>query len=204
MRQTLKQLVVLLALLPAVVLRGWRLALSRCFYLAWAKVNLGWSAVPTDNQILGLIDFDGTRNIRIGRGCRIYRQVRLETIGAGRITIGDDVVLSPGTVIVAHQQVEIGSHTLIGEYCSIRDQDHRTDVGTPIRQAGYVTAPVRVGSDVWIGRGCVVLKGVTIADRAVIGANSVVTRNIPAAEIWAGAPAHALRGRITPTATVDA
>jgi acetyltransferase-like isoleucine patch superfamily enzyme len=84
---------------------------------------------------------------------------------------------------------------MIGEYTSIRDQDHRTDSPGPTREAGYITAPVRIGTDAWIGRGCAVLKGVTIGDRAVIGANSIVTRDVPADEVWFGAPARLRRSR---------
>lgn len=167
----------------------------RCFCLAWARAHLGSAAVPLDNQFLGLPDIEGTGRIRFGRGCRIYKHVRLETREDGEIVIGDHVVLSPGTVVVAHARVTIDDYVMVGEYCSIRDQDHRMDAPPPLREAGYVSSPVVIGRDAWLGRGTAVLKGVTIGDGAVIGCNSIVTRDVPAGEIWVGSPARFLKPR---------
>lgn len=181
--------------LPAALLKllsGWP---WRCFCLAWARSHLGRRAVPADNQILGLIDIEGTGRICMGHDCRIYKHVRLETRDEGQIVIGDHVVLSPGTIIVAHERITIADHAMIGEYCSIRDQDHRLDSEKHVREAGYQTSPVTIGKETWIGRGSVILKGVAIGENAVIGSNSVVTKNVPANEIWVGSPAHFLRER---------
>lgn len=190
-----KGIVVAVLGLPAVLLRWASGGMWRCFCLAWARAHLGAAAVPVDNQILGLIDFEGTNRVRIGRGCRIYKRVRFETRDEGEILIGDHVVISPGTVIVAHERVTIGDYVMIGENTSIRDQDHRTGDPGPTRHSGYVTAPVTIGEDAWIARGCAVLKGVTIGRRAVVAANSVVTRDVPEMEVWAGTPAKFLRQR---------
>ncbi len=190
-----KAVVVGLLWLPAVIARWLAGGTWRCFCLAWARAHLGNAAVPLDNQILGLLDIEGTGRVRIGHQCRIYKHVRLETRDAGEIVIGDHVSISPGAVIVAHERVVIGSYAMIGEYCSIRDQDHRLDPDRPVRSAGYVTSPVVIGEDAWLGRGCAVLKGVTVGPRAVVGANSVVTRDVPAGEVWAGTPAKFLRAR---------
>lgn len=169
--------------------------LWRCYCLAWARAHLGTAAVPVDNQILGLIDFEGTNRIRLGRNCRIYKHVRLETRDEGEIVIGDHVVISPGTVIVAHERVTLCDYAMIGECCSIRDQDHAMDGTTPLREGDYVTAPVEIGRDAWVGRGTAVLKGVRVGERAIIGANSVVTKTVPAGELWVGAPAGFVRKR---------
>lgn len=197
MNHFLKRLLLPLLWLPADGTRRLSGAFWRCFCLAWSRAHLGWGAVPSQNQFLGMIDFDGTCRVRIGQDCRIYKHVRLETQQSGEIVIGDNVVLSPGTVIVSHALVTVGSYTMIGEYTSIRDADHGTDPGRPIREQPHVAAPVTIGRDVWIGRGAAVLKGVTIGDGAVIGANSVVTHDVPPREVWAGAPARFLRQRET-------
>ena len=195
MRSFAKHVVVALCWPPAMLARacaGW---LWRCFCLAWARAHLGAAAVPVDNQILGVIDFEGTRRIRLGRNCRIYKRVRLETCDHGQITIGDNVVLSPGVVIVAHQCVTIEPHAMIGEYTSIRDQDHELQTHTPMRESGFTTAPVTIGRDAWIGRGCCILKGITVGAGAVVGANSVVTKDVPSKQIWAGVPARCIDQR---------
>jgi acetyltransferase-like isoleucine patch superfamily enzyme len=195
MRSLARNVVVVLCWPSAMLARacaGW---LWRCFCLAWARAHLGAATVPADNQILGLIDFEGTCRIRLGRNCRIYKRVRLETRDHGQITIGDNVVLSPGVVIVAHHDVTIEPYVMVGEYTSIRDQDHELRTAQPIRESGFTTATVTIGRDAWIGRGCCILKGVTIGAGAVIGANSVVTRDVPPKQIWAGAPARSIGQR---------
>lgn len=53
--------------------------------------------------------------------------------------------------------------------------------------------PITLGRDVWLGANCVVLKGVNIGDRAIVGAGSVVTKSIPSGEIWAGSPARKIK-----------
>jgi len=90
----------------------------------------------------------------------------------------------------------IGSRTLLGELTSVRDSDREfARSGTPISAQGYRSEPVRVGDDVWIGRGVAVLKGVTIGSHSVIGANSVVTGSIPDWSVAVGAPARVIKHR---------
>lgn len=193
----LKGLVVATLRLPATLVAWLGGGFWRCFCLAWARAHLGARAVPLDNQFLGLIDFDGTRRVRFGCNCRIYGGVRLETQGEGEIVIGDNVVISPGSVIVANERVTLGCCALIGEYVSIRDSDHGTAPDAPVRLQPSVTAPVAIGDDVWIGRGSAILKGVAIGRGAVVGANSVVTRDVAEMTIVAGVPARMLRRRET-------
>ena len=90
----------------------------------------------------------------------------------------------------------IGDDCLLAEMVSIRDHDHnfaRLDV--PIRQQGATCAPVKIGRDVWLGAKVTVLKGVSIGDGAIIGANSVVTRDVPPRAIAVGSPARVIKMR---------
>jgi len=127
----------------------------------------------------------------------VERPVILRTLRPGAsIVIGDDVGMS-GTVICAATSVEIGSECLIGADVQIVDTDFhplspigRRYSGDPDR---IKTARVRVGRNVFLGAGVRVLKGVTIGDDAVIGAGSVVVKDIPAACIAAGNPARVIR-----------
>lgn len=139
--------------------------------------------------VLGLPEVRGTARIGLGRNLFLYRELYLETQADGEIAIGDDVVISRGTHIVAFNRITIGAGTMIGEYCSLRDANHRFGNGQSIRSSGHVSAPIVIGRNVWIGRGVTVLPGVTIGDHAVIGANSVVTGDIPSGAIAVGAPA---------------
>lgn len=123
--------------------------------------------------------------------------VILETWGDGRIEIGD---FSGGSsaVISARSRVTVGKHVLLGGNVRIFDHDfHSLDFRkrrNPAEdQPDCRTAPVVIGDDVFIGTNAVILKGVTIGDRAIIGAGSVVSCNVPAGEIWAGNPARCVR-----------
>jgi acetyltransferase-like isoleucine patch superfamily enzyme len=112
------------------------------------------------------------------------------------IDIGSDCGLNTGCHLVASYGITIGVNTHLGEYCSIRDQNHRFDSArTPIKDQGFSGASIRIGEDVWLGRGVFVGPGVEIGDGAVIGANSVVTRNIPPYVVAVGAPAKVIRTR---------
>ena len=76
---------------------------------------------------------------------------------------------------------------------SIRDQDHRFGHGLTTAKAGFTTAPILIGNNVWIGAKATVIKGVTIGDNVVVAANSVVTHDIPSNVVVAGVPARILR-----------
>ena len=118
--------------------------------------------------------------IFVGDRVTIGDDVLLEVADGAVIHIGSRVWLSRGVVVSARKSVQIGDGTLVGEYSSIRDSNHtiaRRDI--PILEQGHETKFVEVGPDVWIGRGVAVLAGTKIGRGAVIGANSVVTRDVP-------------------------
>jgi maltose O-acetyltransferase len=104
------------------------------------------------------------------------------------IRLGDGVFLNFNCVILDVVEVTIGDRTQIGPAVQIYAADHPRDAET--RRAGLEFGrPVRIGSDVWIGGGAILLPGVTIGDGAVIGAGSVVTRDVAPGVTVAGNPA---------------
>ncbi|MEH2529494.1 maltose O-acetyltransferase [Bradyrhizobium sp. AZCC 1588] len=104
------------------------------------------------------------------------------------IRLGDEVFLNFNCVILDVVEVTIGDRTQIGPATQIYAADHPRDPET--RRTGLEFGrPVRIGSDVWIGGGAILLPGVTIGDGAVIGAGSVVTRDVGAGQTVAGNPA---------------
>jgi maltose O-acetyltransferase len=104
------------------------------------------------------------------------------------IRLGEDVFLNFNCVILDVIDVTIGDRTQIGPAVQIYAADHPRDAET--RRAGLEFGrPVRIGSDVWIGGGAIILPGVTIGDGAVIGAGSVVTRDVGAGQTVMGNPA---------------
>jgi maltose O-acetyltransferase len=108
------------------------------------------------------------------------------------IRLGADVFLNFNCVILDVVTVEIGDGTQIGPAVQIYAADHPRD--PKVRRAGLEFGrPVRIGKHVWIGGGAIILPGVTIGDAAVIGAGSVVTRDVAAGAKVAGNPAREMR-----------
>jgi acetyltransferase-like isoleucine patch superfamily enzyme len=151
--------------------------------------------IPVTTQFDGPVHAAGRVRLSLGEHCRLGRDVFFETVESGSIKLGAHVRINAGCVFVSYSRIEIGSHCLIGEYVSIRDADHGTEVGEFMRLQSHCFAPITIGGDVWVGRGAVILKGVTIGDGAVVAANSVVAKDIPSWAIVAGAPARVLRYR---------
>lgn len=165
---------------------------------AWSHARLAARiTTPLDASvvILGPPEIHGTGNITFGKNLYLYRGLYLETQEEGAILVGHDVVISRGVHIVSFARITIGDGTMIGEYSSIRDANHRTGEGLAVRESGHVSAPILIGRNAWIGRGVMILPGVVIGDGAVVGANAVVTRDVPAGAVVVGVPAKRLPER---------
>ena len=112
----------------------------------------------------------GGRHVHFGSG--VYANFNLTLVDDAHIYVGDCVVFGPNvTVATAGHPIEPGLR----------------------RQAMQYNADVRIGSNVWVGAGAVILPGVTIGDDTVIGAGSVVTKDIPAGVVAVGCPCRVLR-----------
>lgn len=165
---------------------------QRLWAFARLQRDLG-QRLNASNVILGRVEVEGTRQVTLGAGALIHAGVLLETQGQGRIDIGDRVVLSRGVHIVAFDHVRLGDDVMLGEYTSIRDANHRAS-DQRMRDSGHDAAAITLDRNVWIGRGAVVLKGVHIGESAIVGANAVVTRNLPAGARARGVPARSFQG----------
>ncbi|MGD1277757.1 MAG: acyltransferase [Tepidisphaeraceae bacterium] len=112
-----------------------------------------------------------------------------------RIVIGTHTYINRYTMLDAHDRIELGEHCFIGPFCYITDADHQHARGQFVSTQPMNTAPVKIGRDVWMGAGVIVLKGVTINDGAIIGAGAVVVRDVPSNAKVAGVPAHQIGER---------
>ncbi|HMC49521.1 MAG TPA: acyltransferase [Solirubrobacterales bacterium] len=117
----------------------------------------------------------------------------------GRVEIGDKTVMGQECTISAYQHVRIGQQCVIADRAMFIDFDHGVvEVERPIRLQGIYKRDVIVGSNVWIGYGACVLRGVSVGDNAIVGTNSVVTKDVPANAVVAGIPARIIRMREAP------
>ena len=162
-------------------------------FWSFARLKAQVGDIDPSIVVLGMPELHGTRNIKLGSNLYLYRDLYLETRNDGNICIGDGAVLSRGVHLVAYAGIEIGAGSMIGEYASLRDANHRFGDGIAPRHSGHDASPIRIGRNVWIGRGSTILPGVSIGDGAVIGANAVVTHDVAAGTVVGGVPARPLQ-----------
>lgn len=160
--------------------------LKKCMYLPVSLIpgSIGWQI---RRQILG-------KSITLGRNVKIDEFVRVDK--PNRLQIGDETFIGRGTFIHAGGGVQIGANVLIGPYVKIWSADHCfADRSKPINEQGHEFAPIVIDDDVWLGVDCIILKGVTIGRGAVVGAGSVVTKDIPPYAVVVGVPAQVIGSR---------
>jgi acetyltransferase-like isoleucine patch superfamily enzyme len=119
----------------------------------------------------------------------------------GEVTIGAKSVLGQECTISAYQHVSIGRECIIADRVMLIDFDHGVvEPDRPIREQGIYKRDVRVGCNVWIGYGAALLRGVTVGDNAIIGTNTVVTKDVADNAVVGGVPAREIRRRPAPRA----
>ncbi len=137
--------------------------------------------------------------VQLGARCSLERGVYFNAAGPYQperaIFVGDNTFVGSGCEFNITERLVIGRDCLIASGTRFVDHDHGIANGTLMRDQPEVRTPIVLGDDVWIGCNCVVLKGVTIGDGAVIAAGSVVTKPVPAGSIVGGVPARLLRMR---------
>jgi acetyltransferase-like isoleucine patch superfamily enzyme len=147
---------------------------------------------PVHGNVLEALD-EG--RLQIGKGTLLEPGVWITAPGDARVRIGEGTFLNLGVMVAAVALVEIGSHCMLANGCFVTDGNHRfEDPSQPVTWQGFTSkGATRIGDNVWCGANVVVTSGVTIGERCVIGANSVVTRDIPPYSIAAGSPARVVR-----------
>jgi acetyltransferase-like isoleucine patch superfamily enzyme len=170
-------------------------AVYNYLFWAWRFYSFGWKSR------LGRCDMlTNPRAISIARGVQIRKGARLEAIGdwdgkLPKITIGERTAIQFHFHCGAAQSVTIGKDVLIAGRVYISDHDHVfDDPEKPAISCSKLSCkPVVIEDGVFLGQGCAILKGVTIGKRAIVGANAVVTKDVPPFTVVAGVPARVIR-----------
>ena len=177
------------------------------------KMHNGMLYNPGDEEILReqticqelLYDFNQTRPSQGEKRQELLKKMFAEIVencyiepplhanfGGRHIHFGKNIYANYNLTVVDDTHVYVGDYTMFGPNVTIATAGHPIETG--LRQKGYqYNIPVRIGKNCWIGAGVVLLPGVTVGDNTVIGAGSVVTRDIPANVVAVGNPCHILR-----------
>jgi acetyltransferase-like isoleucine patch superfamily enzyme len=152
-----------------------------CFVCPGVKFEIGRNAV-----------------LRMGRWSWVGHGSKIR-VHEGQVSIGAKTVMGQECTISAYQHVSIGRECIVADRVMLIDFDHGVvEVERPIRLQGIYKRDVKVGSNVWMGYGACVLRGVSIGDNAIVGTNAVVTRDVPENAVVGGVPAKVLRMREAP------
>jgi serine acetyltransferase len=138
-------------------------------------------------------------DIELAAGCLLDRGITLLCSGESqsypKIVIGRGTYINRHTFLDASLKISIGQDCGIGPGCYITDHDHGIDMDlSPLAQP-LISQPTKIGDRVWIGANVTILKGVTIGNDAVVGAGSIVTKDVPTGAIAVGNPAKVIRYR---------
>ena len=156
---------------------------SSIYIAASAKIQ-----IDTDDCVLG-------GSVRISKGVIISDGVIIAPYG-GSIEIGASAYIGPYCVLYGHGGLTIGRNTAIGAHTVIIPANHGFQQSDrPIHVQALTKEGIMIGEDVWIGAGCKILDGVHIGNSTVIGAGSVVTKDIDAYSVVFGVPARVAGSR---------
>ena len=118
------------------------------------------------------------------------------------IRLGRNVFINYHCIFLDCAPIDIGNDVQVGPAVQLYTAQHPLEA--EVRRSGLESArPIRIGNDVWIGGGAVILPGVTIGDRSVVGAGSVVVHSVPADCVAVGNPARVVRTLGSPTLTTE-
>lgn len=134
-----------------------------------------------------LVDIQGHSKMTIGKFMMTQGPLYLKTTDSGNLYIGDNVFFNHNVSITCSESIFIGNNVDIANNVVIVDHDHVVD-SVGVRDE-YITAPVIIDDNVWIGANSVILKGVHIGKGAVIAAGAVVNKDVPAHGLVGGIPA---------------
>jgi maltose O-acetyltransferase len=172
------------------VLSSPRLAMA----LANAQLSIrGKARVPLSVRLVGRIRLRGDGDVEFGHGVTLTGDiVPIEFVSYkdARISIGDHTFINYGSSISAYKQVRVGCHCLLGHHTLIVD---RNEHGVEHRELAPPPRQVIIEDHVWVGSRVVILPGVFVGHHSVIGAGSVVTKDIPANCLAVGNPARVVR-----------
>ena len=160
--------------------------------IKYPKLSISWNSYVGENCKIVCLDDSlmEINNVYISKNCTITSNHGAEV----KITSG---YIGPYTTIVARKKIIINRDFSIGEMVVIRDQNHSFNLSDELLEnQGFESAPIIIGTNVWIAAKATVLKGVTIGNNVVVGAHSLVNKNIENNSVAIGIPAKKLNTQV--------
>lgn len=169
------------------------------------KIRLQLGTIGKNPTILRKIKIEGGQNIYIGDNFYCYWGVRMETYSEHngvkfrpRICIADNVSMNPDCHLAAIDRIELHDGVMLASRVFITDHYHgeislETIKQPPAHRILYSKGKVIIKKNAWLGEGVCVMPGVTIGENVIVGANSVVTHDIPDNSVAAGVPAKIIK-----------
>lgn len=164
--------------------------------ILWGStIQLG-AHIFIDDRVLIYQEADGGP-VTIGDRVRVQEDTQIVTGAGGTVTIGVDTHLHRGCQVSGYKAaIRIGERVEIAARCAFYPFDHGIHAGQPIALQPLTSkGEIVIEDEAWLGYGVIVLSGVRIGKGAVIGAGSVVTKNVPAGTVAAGVPAKVIKMR---------
>lgn len=171
------------------------------WFVARSRLQWGWRlhALGHHSVLCRCMQMNNPRAVAIGDGVVILEDFVLADLRPDRgpwpkIVIGDACTILYRFQCNAAESVVIGRNVLIAGNVFISDSDHVLEPGVPITRSNkYRTRPVRIEDNCWLGQNAVILKGVIVGHDSIVGANTVVTRDVPPLSVVAGNPARVIK-----------
>lgn len=177
------------------------------------KMHTGELYLPGDKEIMArqlqclerLYDFNATRPSEMERRQKLLKEMFFEigencyieppfhsNFGGGHVHFGKNIYANFNLTLVDDTHIYVGDYTMFGPNVTVATAGH--PILPELREKGYqYNAPVHIGRNCWIGAGAVILPGVTLGDNVVVGAGSIVTKDLPSNVVAVGNPCKVLR-----------
>lgn len=185
-----------------IILKLYGIKVGKKFYVEGTprlKINGKAENIVIGNNVsfLGEVDLRNRENGRIifGDNVTVEGPSRIVSAREGTIEVGEGSIICVYAIINGGEDIKIGRKCIIGPRASINANEHRFTRNVPVREAGFVHAPIHIEDDCWLATNVVINKGVRLGKGSIIGSNAVITEDTDPYSINVGVPARKIGER---------
>lgn len=144
-------------------------------------------------------EFNKGSKVEFGKMVRIHSGSKIKVRQGGKLKIGSNAKVNYNCIIACHDSIEIGEGTEFGPSVYLYDHDHDYRVGfsADSNEETYISSPITIGKNCWIGANTIILRGTKLGDNCVVGAGSVIKGVFPADSVVVQKRLTEIRGRLS-------